>query len=243
MTGPKADIIAQLQKDILPLQGYKPLQNMQADPLGLEEINASFPQKTFPLAAIHEFVCEGKEDLAAAEGFISGILSSLNRNGGASMWIGISQHVFPPALKSFGLDPERILFVQMKREKDVLWAMEEALQCNGINAVIAELKDLSFNTSRKFQLAVEKSGVTGFIIRDHPRNLNTTASISRWKITPLSSSSMDNLPGVGFPRWQVDLNKIRNGKPGSWHVEWAYGKFNLVGIAEKQLYIPQRKTG
>jgi len=38
------------------------------------------------------------------------------------------------------------------------------------------------------------------------------------------------LPGVGFPRLNVELLKVRNGKPGSWQVEWANGKFNEVVV-------------
>jgi len=243
MNGSKADIIARLQREILPLQGYKPLQNKQAQGFGLAEINASFPNKTFPLGGVHEFCCDSKEGLAATGGFISGILSTLNKNGGASIWIASSQHIFPPALRSYGLDPERFLFVLMKRDKDIFWAMNEALQCSGLNAVIAELKSLSFTASRRFQLAVEESGVTGFIIRDNPGNLNTTASITRWKIKPLASDTSDDLPGVGFPRWQVDLQKVRNGIPGSWTVEWAHGQFNLLSSEQKHLHMLQKKTG
>jgi protein ImuA len=42
----------------------------------------------------------------------------------------------------------------------------------------------------------------------------------------------DGLPGVGFPRWQVELLKVRNGNPGCWQVEWVAGSFALV-VEEK----------
>ena len=64
--------------------------------------------------------------------------------------------------------------------------MEEALKCDGIAAVVGEIQELSFTVSRRLQLAVEQSRVTGFILRNNPRNLNTTACVTRWKITPLS---------------------------------------------------------
>jgi protein ImuA len=40
----------------------------------------------------------------------------------------------------------------------------------------------------------------------------------------------DDLPGVAFPRWQVELLKVRNGKPGIWQLEWANGKINEVVV-------------
>lgn len=243
MTGSKADIIARLQQEILPLQGYKPMQHGSQNSLGLGMINESFPNRSFPLGAIHEFCCEGSEGLAATGGFVSGIISGLLDTGGITVWIGSSQHIFPPALHMFGLDPQCMLFVTLKQPKDILWAIQETLQCSGVKAVVAETSELSFTASRRFQLAVEETGVTGFIIREHPKILQTTASISRWTIKSLSSATTEDLPGVGFPRWQVELNKIRNGKPGRWIIEWACGQFKLVDSRDKHLYIPQKKTG
>ncbi len=251
MSGSKADIIAQLKKEILPLQGYKPA-NQQQDAMGLGPINEAFPNQQFPLAAIHEFCCTHQESLAATGGFIAGILSAIHKNGGAAVWIGTNSHIFPPALNYFGLHPERFIFVMMKRDKDIIWAMEEALKCSGLMAVIGEMSALSFTASRRFQLAVEETGVTGFIIRTDNRILQTNACMSRWKINPIPTITEDELPGLGFPRWQVELVKIRNGKPGSWQLEWASGRFQHISphnisshsiSSENELLIPERKAG
>jgi protein ImuA len=85
----KADIITQLKKDILALQGFRPLlhQNQQID---IGTINHSFPNAVFPLGVNHEFICNDHEGLTASSGFIAGILSSLLKNGGASVWISSS---------------------------------------------------------------------------------------------------------------------------------------------------------
>jgi protein ImuA len=85
-------------------------------------------------------------------------------------------------------------------------------------------------------LAVEQSRVTGFIVRRNPKNL-VTACVSRWRITSLPTASTD-LPGVGFPRWNVELLKVRNGKPGAWQLEWVDGRFRhpykLTSISKDQ---------
>jgi protein ImuA len=36
------------------------------------------------------------------------------------------------------------------------------------------------------------------------------------------------MPGVGFPRWTVELLKVRNGNPGTWQMEWAAGSFRTM---------------
>jgi protein ImuA len=121
--------------------------------------------------------------------------------------------------------------------------MEEALKCDGLAAVVAEIQELSFIASRRLQLAVEKSLVTGFILRRNPRNINTTACVTRWKIKPIQSESVDGLPGVGFPRWNVELLKARNGKGGSWQIEWVAGQFKHISNTTIELPEIQKKTG
>ena len=244
MMATKKDILVQLQKDILLLQGFKRLPADDSIQVKLGPIDAAFPNGCFPLAAMHEFINEGAEYAAATNGFISCMVAALMVNGGACLWISSSPTVFPPALKAFGIEPDRIIFIEIKKEKDILWVIEEALKCEGLAAVVGEMQQISFTASRRFQLAVEHSRVTGFIIRNHSRNLTINACVSRWKISPLPSASEDNLPGIGFPRWNIELLKIRNGKPGVWQMEWSWGRFHPVSTLVTSL--PQdrkKKTG
>ena len=243
MAGTKADIIAQLQKDILPLQGFKTLLNNTVVDAVPGPIKNAFPNASFPLGAIHEFMYAGAEDAAATVGFVAAVLASLMRSGGASIWISSSRLIFPPALKSFDIAPDKIIFIDLKKEKEILWVMEEALKCDGLSAVIGEMQELSFTASRRLQLAVEQSRVTGFILRRHSLSLNTSACLTRWKITSLPSVLSDDIPGIGFPRWNVELLKVRNGKPGTWQVEFVAG---CLGHITKIPAIPlelQKKTG
>lgn len=237
----KADIITQLQKSILPLQGFK--YSAQNASVGLGLIEKAFPNSSFPLGAIHEFICADMESAAATSGFINGILSSVMGRDGVSIWVSQSQKIFAPSLKCFGTQPDKIIFVNVPKQRDVLWCVEETLKCEGIAAVIGEINDFDFTASRRFQLAVEQSGVTGFIIRNAPRQLNTTACIARWQINPLPSISYNNMPGVSFPRWGVTLLKARNGKPGSWEIEWAGRKFSHITNIAPLLQAQHKKTG
>lgn len=221
----KKDIISQLQKDILLWQGFTPPQAGKAKGIGLGALESAFPNGVFPIGTIHEMVCPTPEQAAATGGLVGGLIASLMQQGGACIWISLSRKLFPPSLMGFNTEPHRVIFIDLQREKDVLWAMEEALKCDGLAAVIAEVRDISFAQSRRLQLAVESSKVTGFLLRNDPRKLGTTTCVARWQVTSLPSESIDGLPGVGFPRWQVDLLRVRNGSPGSWKLEWVEGRF------------------
>jgi protein ImuA len=243
MPDTKANIIARLQKDILPLEGYKSLTSgREVDP-GWGRIGDAFPNGRFPLGAVHEFLCTGSEEEASAGGFIAGLLAALMQNRGAAVWIRSSRTLFPPALKGFGIEPDRIIFVDLKKEKDVIWAMEEALKCGALAAVVGELQEIGFTTSRRLQLAVEQSGVTGFILRRSSRIPDISAFVSRWKITALPGETEEGLPGIGFPRWKVELLKVRNGRPGTWEIEWAAGRFRHVSRVTAILPGRKKKTG
>ena len=221
------DIIQQLQKEVISFQGQDKKANYkQYSTASLGIIDVAFPDNAFPCGAVHEFISNAKEEAAATNGFMSGLIGQLLKKGTA-IWVSNKRTLFPPALNVFGIDPAQIFFIDLSRQKDVLWAIEEALKCNAISAVVGELTELSFTESRRLQLAVEKSKVTGFIHRYHPKSENITACVTRWKIKPLASKT-EGIPGVGFPRWNVQLLKVRNGKPGTWQTEWVAGNFRQI---------------
>lgn len=224
----KSTILAQLQRDILSLQGLKRLPADKRLDFALGPIEEAFPDKYFPIAAVHEFLCAADENLAATCGFIAGITGTLMRNKGATVWISPTQSIFPPALKTFGIEPDKIIFINRIRHNDILWVMEETLKCEGLAAVIAEVADIDFTASRRLQLAVEQNRITGFILRRSSRPPSVNTCVSRWKITSLHTEAEDKLPGIGFPRWNIELLKIRNGKPGSWQAEWKTGCFHFI---------------
>lgn len=224
----KKDIIVHLQKEILRLQGFKQIAKDGTGSFGLGPAEAAFPNGVFPRATIHEFLSEGHEHAAACGGFVSGLLKTLMEQGNTCVWISTCRTIFPPALHAFGISPDKIFFIDLKREQDVLWVMEESLKCEALSAVVAELKEISFAASRRLQLAVEKSKVTGFILRNDEDKVRPTAAVARWRISPAPSETEAGMPGVGFPRWNVELLKVRNGNPGAWTMEWSGGTFNTI---------------
>lgn len=221
----KRAIVRQLKEQLLVLEGFTTGADGRKIDFGLGPMDAAFPGGTFPIGAVHEFISPTEGCAAAANGFISGLLSTLHKEGGTCLWISVGRRLFPPSLKFFGVEPHRVIFVDLRLKKDILWVMEQGLKCSALAAVVAELADVSFAESRRLQLAVEKSRVTGFLHRYRPGTESPLACVSRWKIRPLASQPEDKLPGVGFPRWEVELVKIRNGRPGVWQLEWQHGGF------------------
>ena len=234
----KRNIISQLRKDILPLQGLKALSTDNHINIGFRSLELAFPNATFPIGCTHEFFST-PQNVASTNGFVAVLMSKMMQAGGAAIWISASRTVFPAALNRFGIDPDKIIFVDLKKEKDALYTIEEALKCKRLTTVIGEINQITFKESIRLQLAAEQSRVTGFLLRQKLNVLNTIACVSRWRITSLPSELNDGMPGVGFPRWNVELLKIRNGKPGNWKVEWSSNclkeiKENIFSIQQDQ---------
>lgn len=221
----KQEIIDQLRQDLMAWEGFRPASPGERQEFGLGPIENAFPNQTFPTGVLHEFISSRPEFTAAIGGFIAGIMATLLQNGGVCVWVSYTRRIYPPSLKRFGINPDRIIFIDVTREKDVLWVTEEALKCRGIAAVICETRLLNFMDSRRLQLAIEQSQVTGFILRKDTKQANTTACTARWTVKPLRSKLRPGIPGVGHPRWQVELLKVKNGHPGSWTMEWRNKSF------------------
>lgn len=240
----KQEVIRKLRKEILLLQGFKPESAGSAQFRGLGPVEAAFPNAVFPTGAIHEFLSTEPEHAAACGGFIGGLLKVLMLRG-PCLWVSRSRKLFPASLKTFGIEPERVIFIDLEGEKDVLWVMEEALKCQGLAAVIGEVREMSFMESRRLQLAVERSKVTGFVLRTDANKINTTACVARWQIVPIASEPEEGMPGLGSPRWDVTLLRVKNGNPGSWKIEWSAGGFRLIDDSIKTSALPEqrRKVG
>lgn len=232
----KADRIRNLRAQIMRMEGFR------LPGGGWPSATASFPWHSLALGAVHEFLCADREDVSPTAGFIGGLLARLAGKGGVTLWISASRRLFPPALAAFGLSPECFIFLDVGSEREVAWAMEEALKCPALSAVVGEIRDIDFTASRRLQLAVEQSHTTGFVLRKSPRRITTTACVSRWRITSLPSASDDELPGLGFPVWRIELLKMRNGRPGSWVVKWMNEEFVELQSQSGAGENPERKA-
>jgi protein ImuA len=194
-------------------------------PFGVAAIDRTLPGGGLARGALHEILGVGgdEEDGALAAAFTARILGRLT---GVVLWCLPRPDLYGPGLAVHGLDPGRVVLVRASRNAEILWAMEEGLRAPGIVAVVGEVGSLPMVASRRLQLAAERSGITAFLLRRwhdggqaaRERAL-PNAAMTRWRIAALPSRPMRNEPGVGHPRWQVELLRCRGGEPAYWEME------------------------
>lgn len=205
-------------------------------PFGVAPLDAALPQGGLILGALHEVAGggDGAVDGAAAALFAAGIAARLP---GPVLWCVTRADLFAPALRQAGLDPGRLICLEAADETSLLSCFEEGLRHRGLAAVVAETARLSMTTSRRLQLAAEASGVTGLAVRRWRRAAEAadfgqpTAAATRWRVTPQPSTPLP-APGVGRPRWFVELLRCRSGGCADFSLEACDEKGRLALPAE-----------
>ncbi|HUB94318.1 MAG TPA: damage-inducible protein [Stellaceae bacterium] len=194
-------------------------------PFGVPVLDGALPGGGLALGALHEIggFAPAEEDGAEGAAFLAGILARLEPSRPV-LWCHLRGDLHAPGLVPFGLAPERLMLAQAGTEAELLWAMEEGLQCRALAAVVGELDGLSLTASRRLQLAAESSGITAFALRRRRHaapvgaDEQPTAAATRWRIAALPSR-LSGEPGLGLPLWHIELLRVRGGRPGRWPVE------------------------
>lgn len=155
---------------------------------------------------------------AGATGFV---LSHMARKGARILWVQdrmSQQEAGRPYLP--GLAGRELIEVYPGRPVDVLWALEEGLRCKALAAAIGEIwgdpPALDFTATKRLALRAEASGVPCWLIR-RGASPGLSAARDRWKVASLPSAPDPLDPRApGNPRWQVELFRARQGRPGAW---------------------------
>ena len=217
-----------LKKKIEEIEGFRANEQVGIRS-GIDSIDAAFPQGLLPTGAIHEIVPENRADNASGYGFTLSLMSRISQAGQANIWISKGRSIFMGGVSAYGIDPNAMIVVQARKDRDALEAAELALRSRGVGCVVAEISDADLTATRRLQLSVEETRATGFLIKTASRGSSSACS-ARWIVSSASSISEKGLPGIGFPRWNVELQKAKNGRPGKWLIEWRAGSMHLPDL-------------
>lgn len=216
---------------------------------GVETIDARLPGGGLARGALHEVAGGGNGAVhgAAAALFAAGIMA---RTTGKILWCVTRRDLFAPAMAQAGLHPDRVIYAEVGDEKSVLACFEEGLRHGGMAGVVGEVARLSMTASRRLQLVAESSGTMAIAIRRWRRMTEAsdfgqpTASVTRWRISALPSAPLP-VPGIGRPRWLVELIRARAGECADFLVEACdeQGRLALpADLADRSAATPYRRV-
>lgn len=246
-TAEAADRLAGLQRQIAALEG-RPAVRLGALPamgegrddvlaFGVEEIDRRLGGGGLALGALHEIACDESREAGAVAGFAVALAARhLARRPGRVLWIVTAEarresgRLDGPGLAALGFDPGRLVEVAAGDATEALWAFEEGLACRGTAAVIAEIpgRPAALDLTATRRLALRAGGGAGGA--DRPLGLllrvagpaQTTAAATRWRVGAARSRPLAGFaPGLGRPVFRLDLEKNRDGRLGSFDLEWS----------------------
>ena len=181
--------------------------------------------------ALHEIAAASEAHLAAATGFalaLASLRGKTHEKPRALVWIAEDMALnesgapYGPGLDAFGLAPERLLTIAVAHRRDLMGAMEEALRCRAVGAVIGEVRHGTLDpvAVRRLSLAAAESGAFAFLLRSAPQRDASTAA-TRWIVGAAPSLAAHRPFEFAPPRFATQLIRNRRGPTASWIFEWS----------------------
>jgi protein ImuA len=175
-------------------------------------------------AALHEIAAASEREIAAAAGFALALTARTAPR--ALLWIAEDMALresgapYGPGFDEIGLAPETLLIVAAVHARDVLWAMEEALRCRAVGAVVGEIRKpglIDRVAGRRLSLAAAREQRMAVLLHAQPTAQPSPAA-TRWIVSAAPSRSSPQ--STGPPAFAAQLVRSRNGRVGSWVLEW-----------------------
>lgn len=206
---------------------------------GDERIDEHLPGGGLSRGAWHALAGDGLEaETGAATGAFAALLARPLSAHGVAVWVLRRDDLYAPGLSALGLPAQRLIFVRADDDASVLAALEDAARSPGVSVAIGETDAIGLVAGRRLQLVCETTGATVLLIERRPYggkpSMRDEASPStRWRVSPAPSQACEY--GLGAPRWRLELERCRGGRPGNWTVEMKeedHGPYPLRVVAE-----------
>jgi protein ImuA len=195
-------------------------------PFGDPAIDGRLPGGGLPLGRWHELVGEGLEaETSAAPAAVAALIAAPLARRGEAVWVLRRDDLWAPGLAGLGFPPERLIQVCARDEAEALAVMEDALSTVGVAAVFGEVEAVDLKAGRRLQLACEKRGATGFVLKRRPfgaprkKEPAGSTAATRWRVASAPSEPAAGEFGLGEPRFREELERCRGGRTGAWILE------------------------
>ncbi len=242
----RAALLAQLRAEIQAVEG-RPLQLAGAPTAhwrwGTSESapESGLSSVEMALGGLHEVVPRQPAHWASAAAIAVRLLQRLppTHQGRPLLWVQSQQtarergRLSAAWLAASGLALEQLIFLDVSKPQDALWALEEGVGTAALGAVVAAGIDIGFTASRRLSLICAATAVP--LLHLPETAAPTTAACTRWQVAPCASAADPLLPGAaGHPRWQLTLLRARQDSglawPATFEVGWTDAADGFVEI-------------
>ena len=160
---------------------------------------------------------------------LRGLASSGSRPSGPVLWCATRSLLFEhgrlhgQGLAALGLPPEQLIAVEIPREADALWVIEEALRSRALSLVVGVVRDVPLTPSRRLGLAAA-TGATPALLLTSPMGAPAPSAALRFRLRRLPSAPHPfDAKAPGAPRFRLVLERCRQAPSSlesSFDLEW-----------------------
>lgn len=195
-------------------------------PFGDVAVDGRLARGGLALGRWHEIAGTGLEvETSAAPAAFAALMAAPLARRGEAVWVLRRDDLWAPGLAGLGFPTERLIQVCARDEAEALSVMEDALATVGVSAVFGEVEAVDLTAGRRLQLACERRGATGFVIKRRPfggaakQEAAGSVAATRWRVASAPSEPPAGEFGLGAPRFRVELERCRGGRTGAWILE------------------------
>ena len=188
----------------------------------------------FCRGAVHEILAAPNQPLPF---FFATLLARAASGDRAIVWSDPQHLLYPPAIAAAGIPLDRLFLLRPKNDADELWALTESLRCCGVGAALACPKKLSTIEARRLQLAAERGGGVGLLLRPMTARATPYAAATRWLVASIAGERT-------VQKWKLELIHGHGGQVGKTVILEACRATNslrvLETVADRQ--VPAKKS-
>jgi protein ImuA len=193
---------------------------------GLPSLDKLLPRQGLSLDSVHEIHAASTLDAPAALGFLTALMISLPESGPifivtSAQSLNLTGRLHGHGLQTLGLDPSRLTFVEARKDAEAFWAIEETLR-SGVARIVVGLiaQSLDLKKSQRLSLVAREARRPLLLLRP-PKAAVASAAETRWRIAAAPAQREPSGVLAGW-RWQVMLERCRNGSTGEFVLGWSH---------------------
>jgi len=200
--------VAQLRRQITRLEQGRPCGDEAPIPSGCGPLDRLLPERGFRRGTLTEWLADGAG--SGVETLALGAAAAACRDGRALVVLDRRGEFYPPAAARLGIELQNLIVVYAAGKADHAWALDQALRCPGVAAVLAWPEELDGRSFRRLQLAVEESDGLGLLIRPSAARHEPSWADVRLLVEPLPAVPEGN----GRRQLRIHLLRCRGGIDG-----------------------------
>ncbi len=176
---------------------------------GCAEADHCLPHGGYDAGTIVEYLQSSTQCGAISLALIAA-REALHSTDRACLFVDWQQQFYPPAASALGIDLKRLIIVRPQTLAERLWAIDQALRSSAIVAVIAEIEHIDDRSARRLQLAAERGGGVGLLVRGEAARHQPSWAEIQWLVQATPAQKI-----TAHRQLALELMRVRGGRPGA----------------------------